>query len=308
MVKILITGGAGFIGSHLADRLIEEGNQVVVVDNFSSGKLENISNKADFIKLDIKSKKFLKTLRLIKPDIIFHFAAQSSISASFHNPQKDFQVNLISTLKLLEKAQQINVKKIIFASSAAVYGETKKLPIDENHPQNPISFYGTTKLCSEYLLINAFKRFKIHHATLRFANVYGPRQNSGSEGGVVAIFINNLLKNHPLTIFGDGNQTRDFIYISDVVDACVKSQSEKVIGEFNVGTSTQTSINKLSQLIINLYKTGINVKKIYKKSKFRQVEKNCLSYKKLQNIIEFQPKIALDEGLSKTFQYFSLHR
>lgn len=308
MSKVLVTGGAGFIGSHLVDGLINNDHQVFVVDNLSSGKLKNVNKKARLIEEDIKSEKFVELLGKVKPEIIFHFAAQSSISVSFKNPQEDFQINLISTMKLLEKAQTISVKKIIFASSAAIYGEAKRIPLSESQPKDPISFYGTSKLCSEFLIINFFKRFKIPYTTLRFANVYGPRQNSESEGGVVAIFINNLLKKRPLIISGDGSQTRDFIYVADVIDACIKSQSEKVVGEFNVGTSRQTSINKLSQLITNLYHNGERVEKTYEKSKFSQVKQSCLSFNKLQKIIGFEPKVGLGEGISKTFQYFRLQK
>src|SRR3990167_7552314 len=242
MKKILVTGGAGFIGSHLVDRLIKSGYKTIVADNLSRGKLENVNAKADFEKTDITSKKITDLIKKIKPDVIYHFAAQSNIGQSLKDPQKDISINFLATQTLLDQAKVLKIKKIIFASSAAVYAESKKMPIKEEDLKEPISLYGVSKLCSEYLLRNYHKIHGLPYASLRFANVYGPRQDMSAEGGVVAILIDKILKNDQATIFGDGTQTRDFIYVSDVVKACLLSLRNDVLGEFNIGTAQETPI------------------------------------------------------------------
>src|SRR3990170_413338 len=281
MNKVLVTGGAGFIGSHLVDRLVEEGYKVIVADDLSRGRLENVNTKADFEKIDITSNRFSILIKKIKPDIIFHLAAQSDIGQSLKDPQKDIAVNFLATQTLLEKAKVLKVKKIIFASSAAVYAESKKLPIAEEDVKEPISLYGVSKLCSEYLLCNYHKIHGLPYASLRFANVYGPRQDMSAEGGVVAILIDKILKNDQATIFGDGTQTRDFIYVSDVVKACLLSLRNDVLGEFNISTAKETSILSLYKKLIEL--SNVKVDRKFEKCKFPEVKRSSLSFKKFKN-------------------------
>ncbi len=300
---ILVTGGAGFIGSHLVDRLVIDGHSVFVADDLSKGKLKNIKKDVKFFKVDIRSNKFTELLQKIKPEIIFHLAAQSSIAKSFKNPYKDFDINLFATLKLLKKAKEIRVKKIIFASSAAVYGVSEKLPIDENDPKNPTSYYGLSKLSSEYFFESYYQRINLNYACLRFANVYGARQDASGEGGVVAIFANNIIRKKPLVIYGSGQQTRDFIYVSDIIDALVKSLDENVIGSFNIGTSKQTPINHLANETISVYNDK-PVKIVYKPKRFLEVEKSSLSYRKFKKVTGFSPKTSLEDGFKKTLKYF----
>src|SRR3990167_11328030 len=242
MNKVLVTGGAGFIGSHLVDRLVEEGHKTIVADDLSKGRIGNVNAKADFEKIDITSNRFSILIKKIKPDVIFHFAAQSSITKSIESPKKDIAINLLATQDLLDAAMEAKVSKLIFASSAAVYARSTNLPIAEENPKEPISLYGVSKLCSEYLLRNYHKIHNLSYASLRFANVYGPRQDMSAEGGVVAIFIDKILKMDQAIIFGDGTQTRDFIYVSDVVKACFLSLRNDVLGEFNIGTAQETPI------------------------------------------------------------------
>ena len=201
MSKVLVTGGAGFIGSHMVDQLVEEGYKVIIADDLSKGKLENVNNEADFERIDISNNQFTNLIKKIKPDIVFHLAAQSSIARSIKNPKRDIEVNLLATQDLLDVAKEAKVKKLIFASSAAVYAESKKLPLDEENIKEPISLYGVSKLLSEYLLQNYHKIHGLPYTSLRFANVYGPRQDSSGEGGVVAIFTDKILKNDQVTIF-----------------------------------------------------------------------------------------------------------
>src|SRR3990167_3897059 len=240
--KVLVTGGAGFIGSHIVDQLVEEGYKVIIADDLSKGKLENVNARADFEKIDITSEKFKNLVKKFKPDVIFHFAAQSSVTKSIKSPKKDIAINLLATQGLLDTAKEVKVNKVIFASSAAVYARSTNLPIAEENPKEPVSLYGVSKLCSEYLLRNYHKIYGLSYASLRFANVYGPRQDMSAEGGVVAIFIDKILKMDQAIIFGDGTQTRDFIYVSDVVKACFLSLRNDVLGEFNIGTAQETPI------------------------------------------------------------------
>ena len=233
-------------------------------------------------------------------------AAQSSISRSLNNPKKDFQVNLLSVVNLLEKSKQIKIKRIIFASSAAIFGEVKKLPIDENYPKNPISYYGISKLCAEYFFQNYYKNYQIPYICLRLANVYGPRQDASGEGGVIAIFANRIIKGKPIIIYGSGDQTRDFIYVSDVVDAFIKSLKEDINGEFNIGTSQQTSINQVTNKLIGINDPNQPVTKIHKPQRFLEVEKSSLSHQKFKRSTGFQPKVGLDDGLAKTINYFRI--
>lgn len=302
MKKILVTGGAGFIGSHLVNRLVEEGNQVIVVDDLSKGRIENINVKVEFQKVDVTSKKFLELIKKIKPDVIYHFAAQSDIGQSLKDPQKEISINFLATQTLLDQAKVLKVKKIIFASSAAVYAESKKMPVDEEDSKEPISLYGVSKLCSEYLLRNYHKIQGLSYASLRFANVYGPKQDMSAEGGVVAIFIDKILKDDQTIIFGDGTQTRDFIYVFDVVDACLLSLSDKVTGEFNIGTANETSILGLYERLLKL--SGAQDNKKFEKRRFLEVDRNSLSSKKFKKATDWKPKVNLEAGLGKTIAYF----
>ncbi len=300
--KILVTGGAGFIGSHLVGSLIDGGYEVYVVDDLSKGNLKNLNKGANFLKLSIEGKEFLKQIEKIKPHTIYHLAAQSSITESLKDPEKDFEINLFSTIDLLDKARKAKVRKVIFASSAAVFGRADKLPIEENYPKETISYYGLTKLCSEYFFKNYSRQYKLPYVCLRLANVYGPRQDAKGEGGVIAIFATNILRGKSLTIYGDGNQTRDFIYISDVVEAFIKSLGQPVIGEFNVGTSRETSINDLAESFIKI--NGQSIQKTYLRERFTEVKRSSLSSYKFHKATGYSPKVTLNEGLEKTLSYF----
>src|SRR3990167_156521 len=306
MSKVLVTGGAGFIGSHLVDRLVEEGHKTIVADDLSKGRIENVNSKADFKKTDVTSKKFLELMKKTKPDAVFHLAAKSDISQSLKDPQKDILINFLATQTLLEQAKVLKVKKIIFASSAAVYAEPKKLPIAEEDPKEPISLYGVSKLLSEYLLRNYHKIHGLPYASLRFANVYGSRQDMSAEGGVIAIFIDKILKSSKATIFGDGTQTRDFVYVSDVVDACLSSLKDNVFGEFNIGTEEETSIVNLYKKLLGL--TGVKDNRKFEKRKILEVKRSSLLSEKFRDICGWKPKVDLDQGLKLTFDYFQKKR
>lgn len=302
MKKVLITGGAGFIGSHLVDRLIDEGYQSVVVDNLSNGRLANVNKKADFHKLDIREPKFDLLVTRVRPHCIFHLAAQSSISSALSNSIEHIEINLIGTQKILDVAKNSQVRKIIFASSAAVYSDIDKLPTEEDSPKEPISFYGVTKLCSEYLLQGYHRRFGLPYVSFRIANVYGGRQDSIGEGGVVAIFIQKILDKKEVVIYGDGNQTRDFIDVSDVVSAHISALEKNVIGEFNISTGKETSVNELYKKLLKISRATDNRK--YKSLLHKEVKNSSLSPEKFKQSTGWKSKIDLNTGLERTLKHF----
>jgi UDP-glucose 4-epimerase len=306
-MKILVTGGAGFIGSHLVDALIARGHRVIVIDNLSTGKKENINKKAKFYKIDICSPKIGEIFKKEKPEIVFHLAAQINVRKSVEDPLFDAKVNILGSLNVIQnflKPRTSNLKHptFIFASTGgAIYGEAKKIPTPEDYPANPISPYGIAKLTVENYLGFYKENFGLKFISLRFSNVYGPRQDSKGEAGVVAIFINKLLKGKKPTIFGDGNQTRDFIFVEDAVSALLKAmeyEGEKEI--FNIGTGIETSINKLYEIISKLLKTKIKPKYIPEKP--GDLKRSCLDISLAKKELKWEPKFDLEKGLQKTIR------
>jgi UDP-glucose 4-epimerase len=295
-MKILVTGGAGFIGSHLVDALIEKGYKVIIIDNLSTGKKENINKKAKFYKIDICSPKIGEIFKKEKPKIVFHLAAQINVRKSIENPLMDAKTNILGSLNVLENCKKYKIKKIIFASSAGVYGEAKVFPTPEDHLVNPDSPYRIAKLTAENYLKFYKENFGLKFISLRFSNVYGPRQDSKGEAGVVAIFIEKLLKGERPTIFGDGNQTRDFIFVEDAVSACLKAMEYKGKKEiFNIGTGIETSINELYKTISKLLKTKIKPK--YALPKPGDLKRSCLDISLAKRELSWEPKYNLENGL-----------
>jgi len=305
-MKILVTGGAGFVGSHLVDKLITQGNKVIVVDNLSTGKKENINKKAKFYKLDICSPKIFEVFKKEKPEIVFHLAAQVNVRRSIEDPINDAKINILGSLNILDACRKFKVKKIIFSSTGgAIYGDAKIVPTKENYPPKPESPYGIAKLTIENYLDFYKKVYGLNYISLRFANVYGPSQDPKGEAGVVAIFTNKLLKGERPTIFGDGKQTRDFIYVDDVVSALIKSMNYK--GKetiFNVGTGIETSVNQLFKLISKIL--GIKIKPIYAPPKPGELKRSCLDISKFKRELKWQPKYNLEEGLKETIKWFKI--
>jgi UDP-glucose 4-epimerase len=306
--KILVTGGAGFIGSHLVDALIERGHKVVVIDNLSTGKKENINKKAKFYKIDICSPKIGEIFKKEKPEIVFHFAAQINVRKSVEDPLFDAKVNILGSLNVIQNFLQLptsnfQLPTFIFASTGgAIYGETKKIPTPENHPANPISPYGIAKLTVENYLRFYKENFGLKFISLRFSNVYGPRQDPKGEAGVVAIFIEKLSKGERPTIFGDGNQTRDFIFVEDAVSACLKAMEYKGEKEiFNIGTGIETSINELYEIISKLLRTKIKPK--YAPEKPGDLKRSCLDISLAKRELKWRPKYNLEKGLRETIKF-----
>lgn len=287
LMKILITGGAGFIGSHLVDELIKQKHSVAIIDNLSEGKKENINLKARFYKINICNN-LESIFRKENPEIIFHLAAQKNVRKSIEDPIKDARTNILGTLNILKHCK--NVKKFIFSSSGgAIYGNTKIIPTPETETPNPLSPYGVSKLAIEKYL----KALNMPYISLRYSNVYGPRQDPFGEAGVVAIFINKIKNNQTPIIFGSGEQTRDYIYVSDVVSANIKALEKNIFGEFNIGTSRETSVNQLLKLI------DPKAKPKYKPAIAGEVQTSCLDITKAKKILDWEPKIKLEDGIKQ---------
>ncbi len=302
-MKILITGGAGFIGSHISDRFMELGHDVVVVDNLYSGKKENISKKARFYEAGITDSARLEEIfEREKPGIVNHHAAQALVPVSVSKPQFDAQVNILGTLNLLELSRKHGVKKFIYANSGgAGYGEPVRLPMDEEHSINPLSPYGISKHTAEHYLFLYKSLHNLPYVSLRYANVYGPRQDPYGEGGVVAIFANKLLKGEAPSIFG--TQTRDYVYVKDVVSANVLALENKKAenNAFNVGTGKATSTQEIFDRLNAI--TGAALKPVYVQARKGDLKTSVLDSSKLQKL-GWNINYDLDKGLKETIDHF----
>ncbi|MFH0819965.1 MAG: NAD-dependent epimerase/dehydratase family protein [bacterium] len=303
MPKILITGGAGFIGSHLVDAFIKRGYKVVVVDNLSTGRKKNFDPKAKFYKMDIQDKKLSGIFRREKFDFVSHHAAQIDVRLSVADPLFDARVNILGSLNLLECCRRNKVKKIIFASSGgAMYGDTEVIPTPEDYPAKPCSPYGIAKVTVEHYLYYYKIEFGLPYVCLRYSNVYGPRQNSKGEAGVVAIFADKMLNEVQPVINGAGKQTRDYVYVGDVVRANLLALEKKVEGEFNVATTKETSVNELFAKMVKILNRPF--KETHGPAKSGEQKRSCLSYEKIKKILLWQPAVGLDEGLELTIKWF----
>ncbi len=304
MAKVLVTGGCGFIGSHTVDRLIEEGNEVFVIDNLSTGFIENLNKKAIFYNIDIQNRDELREIfENQRFDFVFHFAAQINVRRGEEDPNFDINVNVLGTLNLLEELKKNPPKKIIFSSTGGViYGLTNIFPTPEDVEPFPICIYGISKLTCEKLLYSYFKNYGINFVSLRYGNVYGPKQNYLSEAGVISIFISRILERKECIIFGDGNQTRDFIYIDDVVDANILFMKNDVNGIFNVGTGIETSVNRIFEIIKE--NIGKDCKKVYTKEKKGELRRSCISIEKIRRKTGWFPKYKIEEGIKRTINWF----
>ena len=305
-MNIVITGGAGFIGSHIVDALQEEGHNITVIDNLSSGKRENIPNTR-LLEIDILSyDEINKALKEIKPDIIYHLAAQINVRTSVEKPLFDAETNILATINILEQAKDIGVKKIIFASTGgAIYGEQDYFPADEQHIERPLSPYGIGKLASEKYMYYYHKNFDLPYIALRFANVYGPRQDPHGEAGVVAIFTQKMLKGEQPIINGDGLQTRDYVYVKDVAKANVAALTSNFVGAINIGTGIETNVNELFHKIKSLI--GANVIEKHGPPKKGEQKRSVLNWQRAKEILNWQPQYSLDEGLKETVEWFKKH-
>lgn len=303
LVKILVTGGAGFIGSNLADSFIREGHQVTIVDNLSTGLESNVNKKAKFFKVDIRSVVMDKIFERTKPDVLCHHAAQIDVRKSTADPIFDAEVNIVGSLNLLNACVKHKVKKVIFASTGgAIYGEQDYFPADENHPADPLSPYGVAKLTIEKYLHFYRETYGIDFVSLRYANVYGPRQNPFGEAGVVAIFTERLLADKETIINGDGTQTRDFVFVDDVVESNLLALNYPKNDIFNIGTGKETDINCIFRLLKKI--TGSKQKEVHAPPKPGEQQRSVLDCSKAARLLKWKPKYTLQEGITKTVEFF----
>lgn len=301
--KVLVTGGAGFIGSHIVDALCEK-HEVAVIDDLSTGRIENLRNsksRITFYKKNILGRDLKEALKDV--EVVFHLAAQVNVRKSVDDPFYDLDVNGKGVLNIVENAE--NLEQFIYASSGgAVYGEPKYLPADEHHETNPISPYGVSKLIGEKYLYCYSHNYGLKVTCLRYANVYGERQDPLGEAGVISIFINRILKNKPPIIFGDGRQTRDYVHVSDIVKANLLAMRKE--GIFNIGTGIETSVNQLADIISKI--GGKKIKPVHTEERKGEVRRISLSISKAKKELKWSPKIELKEGIQRTFEWFKFRK
>ena len=302
-MKVLVTGGAGFIASHIADAFLEAGHDVVILDDLSTGFEKNINPKAKFVKLDIRDKEVENLFRDEKFDVINHHAAQMDVRRSVADPAFDAGTNIIGTINLLQNSIKYGVKKFMFASTGgAVYGEQEYFPADENHPTNPVSPYGISKLSVEKYLFFYYNEYNLNYTILRYANIYGPRQNPFGEAGVVAIFTSKMLKGEQPVINGTGKQTRDYVFVKDVVNANLITLDDTASDIYNVGTSKETDVNYLFNTLNEII--GKNYEEKHGPAAPGEQIRSVITSDKMFNKFNWKPSTELKEGLKETVEFF----
>ncbi|MCL6601788.1 MAG: GDP-mannose 4,6-dehydratase [Paenibacillus sp.] len=299
-MRVMVTGGCGFIGSHLVDRLIKEEHHVIVIDNLSTGSLKNLNPQAKFVEMDIRDPNIAQIFETYTPEIVFHLAAQVDVQKSINIPEFDASINIIGTINILNHCAKYNVNKIIYSSSAAIYGNPEELPINEDFISNPISFYGISKYTPENYIKVFCNISKLKYTILRFSNVYGERQSSKGEGGVISIFFNKYLNDAIPVIYGDGNQTRDFIYVKDVVSANVLVMHEGEYDTFNISTNTPVNINEIARKISDI--TNSTVETVYMPERPGDIKDSYMDNTKIFNKLGWVPSYTIEQGLAETYK------
>lgn len=307
-MKVLVTGGAGFIGSHLVDALVSRGDTVIVVDDLSTGKKEYLNSAVRFYQIDIRDALALeKVFAQERPEIVSHHAAQTDVTRSMCDPSFDAQVNILGSLNIIRSTLQYHVRKIIFASTSAIYPEPKYVPVDENHPIKPVSAYGLSKCMVEQYMHLFSENFAMCYTAFRYGNVYGPRQDSHGESGVVAIFSQQILDGIQPTIFGNGSKTRDYIYVDDVVMAnisAIDGAGDK--GIFNLGWGREIKDIDVFEAVRNVLK--VQVKPQYADKRPGELERIALDSKKAKSDLSWTPRVSFEEGIQQTVQYYKRHK
>lgn len=304
-MKILVTGGAGFIGSHLMRKLQEAGHEAVALDNLSTGLRENLLPDMKLVVMDTHDDAVEELFQKEHFDAVVHLAAQTLVSDSMTDPENDMYQNVAGTVRILECCRKYGVKRIIFSSSAATYGDVdeKALPIAETLPQIPLSFYGLTKKTAEKYLELYHLAYGLDYVVLRFANVYGERQGDGGEGGVISIFTKRLAQGKGITIFGDGRQTRDFVYAGDIADGILAALTTDAVNTaYNLSTTEETSLNELIEILSDI--AGRPVTPAYDKPREGDIYRSSLNNKKAICNLSWKPQVSLKEGLTRTYKDF----
>lgn len=303
-MKVLVTGGAGFIGSHVVDLLIQNGYQVVIVDDLSTGRASNLNPAAKFCQLDIRSPKLMEIFETEQPDFVSHHAAQMDVRRSVAEPLFDADVNILGSINLIECARRTQVKRVVYISTGgAVYGEPEYLPCDEAHPINPICQYGASKHTVEHYLFMYQVNYGLNYTVLRYPNVYGPRQDPRGEAGVVAIFTGQMLAGKQVVIHGDGEQQRDFVYVGDCAQANLLAlTAPNGHGIYNLGSGRGATVNEIFAALqkITQYQTA----PVYGPAKLGETRRIYLDATKAQQQLGWVPSVGLKEGLERTVAYF----
>ena len=304
-MRVLVTGGAGFIASHVVDALVKEGHDVAAVDDLSMGKREQVHPSARFYRVDIRDRQALEEVfRAERPEVVNHHAAQADLRRSMIEPSFDASVNILGSLNLLELSLVHKVRKFInISSGGAVYGEPQRLPVDELHPIRPVSVYGVSKYAVEQYL-RLFDGSGLDYTILRYANVYGPRQNPAGEAGVVAIFSRQMLAGERPTIFGDGTKTRDYVYVDDIVAANLLAMTEKLASgqSYNVGLGREVSDRQIFELVRRT--VGATVEPILASKRPGEIDRICLDASLAKAELGWEPTISLEEGISRTVAFY----
>ncbi len=302
-MKILVTGGAGFIGSHVVDAYVAAGHEVLVVDDLSTGHRENLNPKARFHQLDITDAKVAELIRDERPAVLNLHAAQMDVRRSVADPLFDARVNILGTVNLLEAARKANVRRVLFVSSGgAVYGEQETFPAAEAHPTNPVSPYGVSKRAGELYAFFYQAEYQLPFVALRYANVYGPRQDPHGEAGVVAIFSGKMLRGEPVTVNGDGKQTRDYVYVGDVARANLLALEHTATGPFNIGTGIETDVNALARLLADA--TGSRSDIRHGPTKQGEQRRSVIDCARAAQVLGWRPEVSLADGLGRTVEFF----
>lgn len=303
-MKILVTGGAGFIGSHVIEKLMQEDCQITVLDNLHTGLRENVPDGIKFIEMDICNQAVMTVFEAGQFDCVIHLAGQTMVDVSVKDPLMDANINLLGTVNILEACRKTGVKRVVFATTAATYGDIDELPILESFETVPTSFYGLSKLTVEKYLQLYHELYGLDYIALRFANVYGERQGDGGEGGVISIFTKKFANDEGITINGDGNQTRDFIYVGDIANAIWQAVNTiNVNTVYNVSTKTEVTINAMVELLNEI--SGKGIKPTYGPARAGDIYRSVLSNDKVVRGLNWKPMISLKEGLARTYRYFA---
>ena len=306
-MRVLVTGGAGFIGSHVVDGLLAAGCEVAVIDDLSSGDRDNLSSSARLYELDIRSPEVRGVFATFRPDVLCHHAAQIDVRRSMADPAADAEINIVASLRLLEHCRELGTERVLFASTGgAMYGAQREFPAPESHPAVPLSPYGVAKRAVEHYLEVYAAEHGMQVTSLRYANVYGPRQNPHGEAGVVAIFCDTLLSGEAPRVFGDGLQTRDFVFVGDVVRANLLSLERGLTGVYNVGTGVETSVAELCATLCAQLAPGVEPS--HAPARPGEQVRSSIDPRRFADRAGWRPEVTLAEGLAQTAAYFRERR